>query len=73
MWIVCGALRSAYEDRLSTDERALMASTRCIVRDVVIRGEATDNAGAGAARLSEQWYEMTSEREAEMMPGQCNT
>jgi hypothetical protein len=73
MWIVCGALRSVYEDRLSAGESALMASTLRVVRDVVIRGEATADAVAGAARLSEQWYEMTSEREAEVMPGQWNT
>jgi len=73
MWIVCGALRSAYEDRLSADESVLMASTLRVVRDVVISGEPTADAVAGAARLSEQWYQMTTEREAEVMPGQWNT
>ena len=72
MWIVCGELRAVYEDRLSAAERELMASTLHVVSDVVIRGEARGVA-RDAERLSRQWNVMTTEREAEVMPGQWNT
>lgn len=72
MWIVCGELRAVYEDRLSARESVLMASTLQVVRDVVIRGEATADAARDAAGLSRQWGVMTSEREAGVMPGQWN-
>lgn len=73
MWIVCGGLRSVYEDRLSAAEDALMASTLDLVRNVVIHGEVAASTARGATDLSGRWTAMTLKEEAHVMPGQWNT
>lgn len=72
MWIVCGELRTVYDDRWSAAERSLMTSTLQVVREAVMAGRVPDEVSGQAADLSERWQVFTSEHEDEVMPGQWN-
>lgn len=73
MWIVCGELRTVYDDRWPDAERSLMASTLEMVREVVMAGRATAEVSNRAADLSGRWQVMTDQDEDKVMPGQWNT
>lgn len=75
MWILCGELRSQYEDWLDNSERSLMASTLDLVRDVVISGVVTADAALVALELSARWDALLTERDNDpfVSPGQWNT
>lgn len=73
MWLVCGELRSVYDDRWTDAERSLMASTLEVVRGAVMTGRVTEALSSRAEDLSRQWRVKTVAYQDEVLPGQWNT
>jgi len=72
MWILCGEIRSLFEDRLTSSEQVLISSTMDVVREVVTTGEVRAATGLAAAELVTEWQQLISERQNEVLPGQWN-
>jgi hypothetical protein len=61
MWILCGELQSLYAAWINADEVPLIASTKDLVREVVIVGESPE-AAKRASELADAWARVIAAR-----------